>query len=328
MGTATQWALVSDVHYASPEEAARGATIFDPIQGRLRRWFIQLYRRRLWLRDPFGHNHLFERFLAETRGLDSAVANGDYSCDSAYIGVSDPCALTSARTCLRRLRGQFTGRFLATMGDHEIGKKMLGAEAGGLRLRSYHLARHDLALDACWTEDVGRYRMIGITSTLVALPIYEIEVLPEELAEWRALRAEHLAAIERAFAGTKAAQRILLFCHDPTALPFLASLNEVQRRFPQLERTIIGHLHSPAVIGASAWLAGMPEIGFLGHTPRRLSRALRQARRWKPYNILLCPSLTGLQLFKDGGYYILTLDLDARTPVGFQFRPLPWAVQV
>src|SRR5690349_19201867 len=119
--------IVSDIHHASPQEAARRETMFDPIQGRARRWVVRQYRSRLWLRDPFAHNHLFDRFLEESRGADFAVANGDYSCDSAYVGVSDNAAYASAELCLTQLRRQFGGTFQATFGDHEIGKKMLAA---------------------------------------------------------------------------------------------------------------------------------------------------------------------------------------------------------
>src|SRR5262245_31287515 len=101
---------------------------------------MKTYRRHIWLRDPFAHNHLLDRFLTDTAGADLAVANGDYSCDSAYVGVSDPAALQSAEECLGKLRATFGTRFHGTIGDHEIGKKTLGADAGGLRLASYERA--------------------------------------------------------------------------------------------------------------------------------------------------------------------------------------------
>ena len=74
----------------------------------------------------------------------------------------------------------------------------------------------------------------------------------------------------------------------------------------------------------SRLLAGLPVINFLGHTPRRLSSALREARHWKPFKILLCPSPPGMQLFKDGGYYVADLDPEASRPARFTFRPLTW----
>lgn len=325
MSKATHLALVSDVHYASPEEAARRAVMFAPIRGRWRRWLVRQYRHWFWLRDPFGHNHQLERFLDGTRGVDFAVANGDYSCDSAYVGVCDDAAFASARLCLERLRGQFGERFQATLGDHEIGKQMLAADEGGLRLDSYRRAVRELRIEPCWSRPMGRYALIGVTSTLAALPVFERETLPGELHEWRELRREHLAAVERRFDAVRPGERILLFCHDPTALPFLGRLPAVRAKWPQIERTVIGHLHSRLFVRLSALLSGMPEIGFLGHTPRRLSRALREARHWHPFRILLCPSLAGLQIFKDGGYYTVELDPDARRPARFEFHPLAWS---
>jgi hypothetical protein len=53
-----------------------------------------------------------------------------------------------------------------------------------------------------------------------------------------------------------------------------------------------------------------------------LSSALREARYWKPFNVLLCPSLSGIELLKDGGFYTVELDLESRQPAAFQFHRL------
>jgi hypothetical protein len=317
-------AIVSDIHYASAAEVARKDHVFAPITNPVRRWTVRQYRHWIWMRDPFAHNHLLDRFRAETSSADLAVANGDYSCDSAYIGVSDEAAFQSARECLRRLRETFGTRLRATFGDHEIGKKMLAANEGGLRLESYHRARAELALEPLWKVEIGNYVLAGITSTLAAWPVYEAEALPEEREEWRRLRMEHLAKIRETFSRIPSTQRILLFCHDPSALPFLWQEESVRSKLPQVERTIIGHLHSNLVFRQSRWLAGMPKIGFLGHTPRRLSSALAEARHWVAFKPLLCPSTSGIQLLKDGGYYLVDLDPNAETPARFQFHPLKW----
>src|SRR5258705_10749706 len=100
------------------------------IRNPLRRFAVRMYRRFVWMHDPFGHNHLVDRFLAEATGADYVIANGDYSCDSAFVGVSDAAAFQSAQELLGKLRGQFDARFLATIGDHELGKNPLGATAG------------------------------------------------------------------------------------------------------------------------------------------------------------------------------------------------------
>ena len=62
----------------------------------------------------------------------------------------------------------------------------------------------------------------------------------------------------------------------------------------------------------------MPPIRFLGNTVRRLSTALNEARRWRPFHVRLCPALAGIELLKDGGYCTLEIDPEARQP-----RPLP-----
>ena len=66
----------------------------------------------------------------------------------------------------------------------------------------------------------------------------------------------------------------------------------------------------------------MPAVRFLGHTAQRLSMALREARLWKPFNVLLCPSLAGIELLKDGGFYTAELDLSGQQPARFNFHPL------
>ena len=152
--------------------------------------------------------------------------------------------------------------------------------------------------------------------------VFEPEMLPTEQAGWQELRKEHLEEIRRAFSGLKPQQRVLLFCHDPTALPFLWREEAVRAKLPQVERTIIGHLHSNLIYLKSRILAGMPVISFLGHTPQRLSSALREARHWKPFNVLLCPSLSGIELLKDGGFYTVEIDPEARQPAKFQFHGL------
>ena len=163
-----------------------------------------------------------------------------------------------------------------------------------------------------------------MTSTLVALPIFEREMIAAERAEWEALRAAHLEEIRAAFAGLHPQQRVLLFCHDPTALPFLARIPEVADRLPQVEATVIGHLHSELILRTSRVLSGMPTLNFLGVSVRRMSKALNEGRLWRPFNVKLCPSLTGIQLLKDGGWLTAELDADARHPARFRFHPLPW----
>ena len=319
--------IISDIHYAGAAERVRGAFFLDAIENPVRRLAVKLYRHYFWQRDAFAHNHLLDAFLNQPASPDFVVANGDYSCDSAFIGVSDPAAYASAAECLQKLRQKFPTNFNATFGDHELGKKPLGANRGGLRLASYDRACNGLGLQPFWQVTLGNYVLLGVASTLVALPVYAPEMLPGEQAQWQELRGQHLEEIRCAFSSLKLHQRVLLFCHDPTALPFLWREEVVRKKLSQVERTIIGHLHSRLIFFNSRLLAGMPIISFLGHTPQRLSSALRDARYWKPFKVLLCPSPSGIELLKDGGFYNVEVDPEARRPATFHFHLLRHSVR-
>ena len=97
---------------------------------------------------------------------------------------------------------------------------------------------------------------------------------------------------------------------------------DLRNKLPQIEQTIIGHLHSNLFLHLSRLLSGMPVIRFLGHSVHRLSGALNEARYWRLFRVRLCPSLTGIELLKDGGYYTVKLDAEARRPAEFTFHPL------
>lgn len=315
--------ILSDIHYASAAEQARGRNYESHvITNPLLRLAVRGYRRFVWLNKPFEKNYLLDAFIEKNPDLDYVVANGDYSCDSQFVGVSDEGALQSARQCLDKLRNRYGTRLQLTYGDHELGKVSFFGGRGGMRLASWHKAQTELGLKPFWQLSLGRYVLMGVVSSLLALPVFEADTLPEERPEWERLRAAHFSEIREAFAALKPEHRVLLFCHDPTALPFLWEEPAVRQRLNQLDHTVIGHLHSNLILWKSRWLAGMPQITFLGHTAKRLSAALRRGRYWKPFHVRLCPSLAGIELLKDGGY--LTAELDtARPQVKFQRHYLP-----
>jgi hypothetical protein len=274
--------------------------------------------------DTTEHHGKLHQFLATAPASDWLMVNGDYSCDSGFIGVSEEAAGESAAECLGKLRARAGARFAATMGDHELGKVALGSGLGGMRLASYERATNGLGLQPFWEIRLGRYVLLGVTSSLIALPAYEREALAAEIPGWRQLREQQMAAIRTAFNRLEPSARVILFCHDPTALPFLGREEAVAPKLGQIEKTIIGHLHTPAVFAMSRLLSGMPVINFLGHVPRRLSTSLRRAREWRPFNVALCPSVAGCQLFKDGGYLTLALDPEGRQPLQLQRHRLAW----
>ena len=105
---------------------------------------------------------------------------------------------------------------------------------------------------------LGNYVLIGVASPLIALPVNQPDTLPEEWPDWLKLRELHLEEIRSAFDVLKPEQRVVLFCHDPTALPFLWREDAVRRRLPQIEQTIIGHLHTRLILWKSRLLSGIP----------------------------------------------------------------------
>ena len=101
-----------------------------------------------------------------------------------------------------------------------------------------------------------------------------------------------------------------------------APKSDVLAKLAQVEQTIIGHLHSNSFFRKSRMLAGMPAIPFLGNSIRRMSQALSEARCWREFKTQLCPSLAGIELLKDGGYFTVRLDPQVRQPAQFEFHRL------
>src|ERR1035438_6545511 len=272
-------AILSDIHYAGAAERARGEEYeFRPIANPLLRAALRAYRHLVWIRHPLDQGRQLDRFLAEVQPVDYLVANGDYSCDIAFVGVSDPATFQSAQECLGRLRAKFGERAWFTFGDHELGKWPLAGGQGGMRLASWHSATRQLGLQPFWKFAIGRFVLIGVSSPLIALPANQPEVLPEEWQEWLRLRETDLAETRAAFAALQPERRVLLFCQYPTALPFLWREESVRRRLPQVEQTVLGHLHTRLILWKSRLLSGMPPVRFLGRNVSRFTSALQEAK--------------------------------------------------
>jgi len=295
--------ILSDIHYASAAEQALGEDYeLRGLRSPLVRSVLRLYRHYIWLRDPLSQSYLLDKFIGAAPESDLTIANGDYS-------------------CLAKLRNKFGSKLRLVVGDHELGKLSFFGARGGMRLESWRrLAK--VGLTPFWRFDVGNYVLIGIASSLVALPIFKPDTLAEEYTEWEQLRSAHFEEIRRAFASLKPEQRVLLFTHDPTSLPFLSQDEIIAPKIQQIEQTIIGHLHSNLVLWKGRLLAGIPQIHFLGHSAKRFSGALREAREWRHFKVRLCPALAGIELLKDGGYLTARLDIDGRRPASFEFHPL------
>lgn len=317
--------VLSDVHWACSEEQARAGHEARVVSNAFLRLTARLWRRWVWLAIPHAHNHRLSAILKHVGPADWVLANGDFTLDTAFVGVSDDAAFASSAECLRHLRQACGDRLLTTIGDHDLGKVSLFGGAGGLRRRSLERCENELGLHRFWIRELGSGIVsIGITSTLAAWPMFALETPPNERSWWEAQHQAHRAEIAMAFARVKTGQRIILCCHDPSALPYLHRIPEVRAALPSITATVIGHLHSPVVLAVARGLAGIPRVEWLGTTARRYTTALRHARCWKEFRVQLCPSPPGLQLFKDGGW--LSAELGNHSSEDrFTRHRLPWA---
>jgi hypothetical protein len=316
-------AIVSDIHYAGPREQAHGPGFeFHKAPPSLGRTAATFWRRHIWMRNPLAHNGLLDRFLDQTGAADLVIANGDYTCDTAGLGVSTDEACESVLLCLGKLRGRFGERLHASIGDHELGKLSLLGDHGGLRLESLRRAVDECGLRPFWRVEAGRNVLVGITSTLVGLEVFKPDALESEWADWEARRLQHLAEIRAVFAGLQQGQRVILFCHDPTALPFLWEETAVRERAGQIDCTIIGHLHTRLLLWKAQLLSGMPPVHGLGVSIKRMTTALNRARTWRPFKVRLCPSLAGLELIKRGGFLTMELDENGQQPPRVTLHPM------
>lgn len=316
--------VVSDIHFASAGEQARRGHEARAIGNPLLRGAAQAWRRWVWLQDPLAHNHRINHIVAANPNPDWVVANGDFTLDTGFVGVSDEAAFASAEEALQILRSAYGSRLRATLGDHELGKKSLFGGAGGLRLASWDRSLYGLQIAPVWHQELGSWVLVGAASTPLALPVFQDDALPEELGAWKEIAHDLRCQVREIFAAVRPDQRIVLFVHDPSALPFLAREPEVQRRLPQIAATVVGHLHTNSIFRLGNALAGFPTIRFCGHTFRRYSSALGEARWWRQFRAVLCPSPTGIELLKDGGWLQLELSDDGSGTLRIQRHRLPW----
>lgn len=316
--------VVSDLHFAGPAEQTRRGHEARVIGNPALRQLANVWRKAVWLRDPLAHNHRLGRIIAANPAPDLVVANGDFTVDTAFVGVSDDASLESAALALGELRQAYGDRLLATIGDHDLGKQSLFGGTGGPRVASWHRCVGQLGLTPFWRREIGRHVLLGVASSALALPVFAPELLPAERDEWQSIHTAHLKQVRAAFAALEPGQRIILFVHDPTALPFLWRDEVIRSRLGQVERTVIGHLHTRTILRTAQLVAGIPRIAWAGTTIRRYTSALREARCWREFKVLLCPSPPGIQLLKDGGYLQAELDLQGIEPARFRLTRLPW----
>ena len=157
--------IVSDIHFASAAEQARGNDYeWRDVTNPLLRFLIRFYRRHLWLRDPLNKNHLLDRFLERSNGFDYLIANGDYAVNTSCFGLSDDAALQGATECIEKLRQKFGDKLRLNIGDHELGKLSIVGGRGGMRLASWQRAIQQLKLEPFWQLQLGNYVLLNVVS--------------------------------------------------------------------------------------------------------------------------------------------------------------------
>ena len=300
--------LISDIHYGSDLECARGDYESRTVSQPLLRYFLKMYRRLIWRRDPFAMNGLLDTFIDAESSADLCLGLGDYSCDSAFIGVADYAAFQSARLCLSQLRRQHGSRFVGIIGDHDLGKKSMFGGVGGMDLASYDRCLRELRLSSLFYRSLGRVHLIGMNSSLITLPSFEVDCDPDQLSSWYALRETHLEELEACIQKIPAGDRLLFFLHDPSALPFLSAFPWIRRCFSRLDGTWVGHLHAPCIFELSHYLSGMPVIDCMGTAVHKMSQALHARHLWKPFKVHLVPAPGGIERCPQGGYGELWVD--------------------
>jgi hypothetical protein len=303
-------AVLSDLHVLGLRETERSRRIAQdlavdrPFADRAWQRGLHRVRRRLWNRRAEERDACFHLALDEIAPLhpDWIVANGDFSGDTAGIGLSDPHVFESVARVVDLLRRTFPDRCLFVFGDHEIGKYSTELKRGGIRLASLRRGEEDLGLESFWHRVENGIHLIGVNSSLLSLSLFLPEALPAEIPAWQERRAQHLKLIREAFSRVPPGDRILLFCHDPSALGELAGLPEVRDRIGQIARTVLGHLHIPALLPITRWIGRLPIRNTRYPVARIIAHGAKSSRSWDQFHPVVCPSAFGLGHILRGGF--------------------------
>lgn len=322
-----RYVIFSDVHYAGPAETRRGLSE-DKIKAPLyQKAFVSLYRNFLWLADPVFHAKRIHPLITRINKLspDEIIYLGDLSMDTGFVGISDHASFESAEEFINLCHSELSSPIRWVMGDHELGKTSIIGKIGGPRFESMSKWTDALNMPIHWSSKWNHWKLICLCSTLAAYPVYSPEFLPSELKAWEAARQNHLSWIKDTFGNISKEERVIIFCHDPSALGYVSEIKEVREKMSQIAVTWVGHMHTSAVAQAAQILSGVPEVCSFGHSIRRFTVALNRAKIWRDFNMKLCPSPSGSELFRDGGFYEMTLfgEDDKQHPTCV-FHPFPW----
>ena len=195
-------------------------------------------------------------------------------------------------------------------GDHDLGKYSTERQDGGIRLESLRRGEDILGIPSFWHEVDEDVHLIGVNSSLFTLDFFLPEALEAEVTEWKRRREEHIGHVSHAFDGLPDKARVLLFCHDPSALHALSQVPIVSKRMKQIELTVIGHLHSPTLLRMAKLVPRRKDWKPKYPVARIIARGLEGVKSWKQFHPVLCPSTFGTGHHLPGG--LLFIEKDAR----------------
>lgn len=315
-----QLAVISDIHMVGPAELALANESYEYLRqhpspvARAVRSSLYRVRRRFW------NGHLKWRQTAFLRALDEVaeqrpdwlIANGDYGGDFGGTGLSNGATLDSARVVVDTIRSRFPERSRFIFGDHDLGKYSTVLREGGIRLHSLDVGERQLRISSFWHEVDECYHLIGVNSSLFTLDLFLPEALAEEIPEWQRRRAAHIEQVTRAFSELPSRGRVILFCHDPSALAVLSRIPVIARRLHQVELTVVGHLHSPTLLRLSRYAAQLSNLSPRYPVARIVATGLAGVKTWSKFNPVVCPSTFGTGHHVAGGILLLTRNADGR----------------
>ncbi len=312
-------AVISDIHVLGPRELAAArqahAALGDDVSPMVGRWRRGLHRvrGRLWngrleLREP-AFRHALARLLEYDP--EWIVANGDFAADYGGVGLSDDATFESAAGAVQLMRELFARRCKFVFGDHDIGKYSTELRGGGIRIDSLERGEKALGIPSFWHVVDEDFHLIGVNSSLFNLELFLPEALIDEVPEWKRRRAEHIEHVRHAFDGLPRHARVILFCHDPSALTLLAQVPVVQRRIAHIELTVVGHLHSPSLLKFAKFAAKSTKNWNPKYPVARIiARSLEGVKTWAQFNPVVCPSTFGTGHHVGGGLLLIEREAD------------------
>lgn len=313
-------AVISDIHVLGPGEHERDRDLLSHLgagRGWLRtgwRHFLHRARRRFWNWHPESRRSCFFKALEEIQIYhpDWLIANGDYAGDAGGVGLSDEATYESAAGVITLIREIFPDRCHFIFGDHDIGKYSTAMQQGGIRLASLDLGEQKLGIRSFWHERVGDIDVLGVNSSLITLDHFLPEALTDEIPEWKRRKAVHEAQVTEAFESLDPDARVILFCHDPSALGILIQNPAIEKRLSCIEMTVLGHLHEPRLLTLVQKMPILPLWKPKYPVARIITEGIKSAKTWARFNPIVCPSPFGAGNHLSGGVLFIEMDPTGR----------------